>query len=151
MNVCERKIFKKRGVKNIAVWTTIVTDSIDSIHEERTHECTHENMLFHRWNVCISYHRIKNGQSNCKVFIRTTAYARHSVGYPDKIPPEKIHLNAVEHEPVPTRVLNHNASEASYKPKQRSYRKTKLIFLYFFQGDFSRGYFVGGIYPGTIQ
>ena len=35
-------------------------------------------------------------------------------------------LNAVEHEPVPTRVLNPNASEASYKLKQRSYRKTNL-------------------------
>merc|ERR1719154_760440 len=35
-------------------------------------------------------------------------------------------LNAVEREPVPTRVLNPNVSEASYKPKQRSYRKTKL-------------------------
>ena len=31
-------------------------------------------------------------------------------------------FNAVEREPVPTRVLNPNASEASYKPKQRSYR-----------------------------
>ena len=28
------------------------------------------------------------------------------------------------HEPVPTRVLNPNASEASFKLKQRSYRKT---------------------------
>ena len=27
-------------------------------------------------------------------------------------------LNAVEHESVPTRVLNPNASEASYKPEQ---------------------------------
>ena len=35
-------------------------------------------------------------------------------------------MNAVEREPVPTRVLNPNASEASCKPKQRSYRKTKL-------------------------
>jgi len=35
-------------------------------------------------------------------------------------------LNAVEREPVPTRVLNPNASEASYKPKQRTYWKTKL-------------------------
>ena len=35
-------------------------------------------------------------------------------------------MNAVEHEPVPTRVLNPNASEASYKPKQRSYRKTTI-------------------------
>ena len=35
-------------------------------------------------------------------------------------------MNAVEREPVPTRVLNPNASEASYKPKQRSYRKTNL-------------------------
>ena len=53
--------------------------------------------------------------------------------FPDKIPPEKkspgknpsekIPLNTVEREPVPTRVLNPNASEASFKPKQRSYRK----------------------------
>ena len=35
-------------------------------------------------------------------------------------------MNAVEREPVPTRVLNPNASEASYKPKQRSYRKTNI-------------------------
>ena len=35
-------------------------------------------------------------------------------------------MNAVEREPVPTRVLNPHASEASYKQKQRSYRKTKL-------------------------
>ena len=33
-------------------------------------------------------------------------------------------MNAVEREPVETRVLNPTASEASYKPKQRSYRKT---------------------------
>ena len=37
--------------------------------------------------------------------------------YPEKIPPKKS-LNAVEREPVETRVLNPNASEASYKPKQ---------------------------------
>ena len=36
------------------------------------------------------------------------------------------YLNAVEREPVPTRVLNPTASEVSYKPKQRSYGKTKL-------------------------
>ena len=35
-------------------------------------------------------------------------------------------LNAVEREPVQTRVLNPTVSEASYKRKQRSYRKTKL-------------------------
>ena len=51
-------------------------------------------------------------------------------------------LNAVEREPVSTRVLNPNASQASYKPKQRSYRKTKLeriIFLFtiFFGGILS--------------
>ena len=61
------------------------------------------------------------------------------IWYPDEIPPEKIPLNAVEREPVPTRVLNPNASETSYKLKQRSYRKTKLHF-------FSRG----GFYPGTF-
>ena len=62
------------------------------------------------------------------------------IGYPDKIPPtkippeknppEKISLNAVEREPVETKVLNPNASEASYKPKQRSYRN---IFFNIFQ------------------
>ena len=35
-------------------------------------------------------------------------------------------MNAVEREPVETRVLNPTASEASYKPKQRSYRKINL-------------------------
>ena len=35
-------------------------------------------------------------------------------------------LNAVESELVPTRVLSPTASEASYKPKQRSYWKTNL-------------------------
>ena len=35
-------------------------------------------------------------------------------------------MNAVEREPVETRVLNPTASEVSYKPKQRSYRRTNL-------------------------
>ena len=35
-------------------------------------------------------------------------------------------MNAVEREPVETRVLNPTASEASYKPKQRSCRTTNL-------------------------
>ena len=61
--------------------------------------------------------------------------------------PEKIPLNAVEREPVPTRVLNPNASEASYKPKQRIYRKTKLkkdyfFICIFFREDFGRGDFI---------
>ena len=43
--------------------------------------------------------------------------------HPEKNPPEKIPLNAVEREPVPTRVLNPNTSKASYKSKQRSYGK----------------------------
>jgi len=49
--------------------------------------------------------------------------------------PKKILLNVVEREPVPTRVLNPNAS---YKPKQRIYRKTKLNFFLW----------RGGFYPG---
>ena len=49
---------------------------------------------------------------------------------PGKNPPENIPLNDVEREPVETRVLNPNASEASYKPKQRSYRKPKLKFFF---------------------
>ena len=35
-------------------------------------------------------------------------------------------MNAYEREPDETRDLNPTASEASYKPKQRSYRKTNL-------------------------
>ena len=35
-------------------------------------------------------------------------------------------LNDVERQPVPTRVLIPIANEASYKPKQRSYRKKNL-------------------------
>ena len=59
-------------------------------------------------------------------------------------------MNAVEREPVPTRVLNPNASEASHKLKQRSYRKMKLNFLKFYFGYFGREDFVGGgFYPGT--
>ena len=55
-------------------------------------------------------------------------------------------LNAVEREPVETRVLNPNASEASYKPKQRSYKKTKLKkIIFFFSEEFGQGDFVGGI------
>ena len=65
---------------------------------------------------------------------------------PEKNPPEKILLNAVEREPVPTRVLNPNASEASYKPKQRRYRKTKLNFLFFIIIFFS-----GRFLPRTCQ
>ena len=57
---------------------------------------------------------------------------------PEKVRNEKIPLKAVEREPVETRVINPNASEASYKPKQRSYRKTELHF-----------FFLGGFYPGT--
>ena len=62
---------------------------------------------------------------------------------PGKNPPGKIPLNAVEREPVETRVLNPNASEASYKPKQRSYKKTKLKKIIFL-------FFSGGFYPGTL-
>ena len=54
-------------------------------------------------------------------------------------------MNAVEREPVETRVLNPTAREASYKPKQRSYRKTKLkklFLLLFFFGGFCRGDFI---------
>ena len=58
-------------------------------------------------------------------------------------------LYAVEHEPVPTRVLNPNASEASYKPKKRSYRKTKLKF--FHSSFFSGWFWSGGFYPGTPE
>ena len=39
-------------------------------------------------------------------------------------------MDAVEREPVETRVLNPTASEASYKPKQRSYRTMNLNFFF---------------------
>ena len=47
-------------------------------------------------------------------------------------------MNTVEREPVPTRVFNPTASEASYKPKQRSYGKTKLKKIIIW-GDYSTG------------
>ena len=58
-------------------------------------------------------------------------------------------LNAVEREPVESLVLNPTASEATYKPKQRSYRKMKLIF-FFFGGILVGGILSGGFYPGTL-
>ena len=64
-----------------------------------------------------------------------------------------IPLNAVEREPVETIVLNPNASEVSYKPEQRSYRKTKLkkyIYIFFFGGILVGGILSGGFYPGTL-
>ena len=61
-------------------------------------------------------------------------------------------LNAVEREPVSSRVLNLNASEASYKPKQRSYRKKKQKKLItFFLGILVRGFLSGGFHPGTVE
>ena len=61
-------------------------------------------------------------------------------------------LNAVVCKPVETRVLNPNASEASYKPEQRGYRKTKLkkkLFLFCFVRILIGGILSGGFYPGT--
>ena len=48
---------------------------------------------------------------------------------------KSLRKNAVERKHVSTRVLNPNASEVSYKPKQRSYRKT-----------WGGGIFRGGVY-----
>ena len=47
-------------------------------------------------------------------------------------------------EPVPTRVLNPNANEASYKPKQRIYRKT------WGGGNFQRGVYLEPILQRVI-
>ena len=55
--------------------------------------------------------------------------------------------NAVESDPAETRVLNRTANVATYKPKQRSYRKKEAkknhfyIFI-FLRGDFGRGDFI---------
>ena len=57
-------------------------------------------------------------------------------------------MNAVERKPVPTRVLNPNASESSYKPEQCR-RGTLLGGIYrggTFRGLFSRG----GVYLETL-
>ena len=59
-----------------------------------------------------------------RLFLKIKNFESSLIGYPDEIP-----LNAVEPEPVPTGVLNPNASEANYKPKQRTYRETKLKLL----------------------
>ena len=67
---------------------------------------------------------------------------------PRLFPPGKFHPNEAWlceicrwREPVETRVLNPNANEASYKPKQRSYKKMK-VHIFFFHGDFGRGDFI---------
>ena len=84
--------------------------------------------------------------------------AHHFQRYPDKTLPEKIPpKNPFEWRWVRTcsdRVLNPIASEASYKPKQRSNRKTKLkknIYIFFFRGDFSRGDFIWEPFPTYLQ
>ena len=76
------------------------------------------------------------------------AYASGAVS--GKNPPEKMFLNAVEREPVPTRVLNPNASSSKQRrSKQGSYRKMKLNFLNISIYFFFRGDFVGGILSGN--
>ena len=99
-------------------------------------------MRYQKWRV---YHKTGKGHFGAAVWappIRHWTTGRRAVSVPDisALFPNFIlffelwrknneagnSLNAVEREPVPTSVLNSNASEASYKPKQRSYRKTKL-------------------------
>ena len=58
-------------------------------------------------------------------------------------------MNAVEREPIPTRVLNPNASEASYKPKQRMLQKNEAKKNIFLGGILVGGILSGGFYPGT--
>ena len=61
-------------------------------------------------------------------------------------------LNAVEHEPISTRVLNPNSSEANYKPKQRSYRKNEATFFFggiLVGGILPEGFCRGGFYPDS--
>ena len=61
--------------------------------------------------------------------------------------PRKFSLNAVQHKPVPTRVLNLNASKSSYKLKQRIKKK---LCIFFFGGIFSGAILSGGFYSGTV-
>ena len=49
-------------------------------------------------------------------------------------------------EPVPTRVLNPNASDVSYKPKQRSYKPENIRF---FRGEYTAVERSGGNFPGS--
>ena len=46
-------------------------------------------------------------------------------------------MNAVERGPIPTRVLNPNASEASNKSKQRSYGKNEAIKIIQFKKNYN--------------
>ena len=92
-------------------------------------------MVKSTWEIWNRLNREKNQISDFSDF--------YFLSYAEKNSETGISFNVVEREPVETRVLNPTASEASYKPKQRSYRKTKLIF-FFFRVDFGRGDFVGG-------
>ena len=73
--------------------------------------------------------RFGAGQLGAVPFRRRT-FRRHFLiflyfsNYEEKKNEADYFLNAFERKPVETRVLNPTASEASYKPKQRSYRKT---------------------------
>ena len=58
-------------------------------------------------------------------------------------------MNVVECKPVPTRVLNPKAGEASYKPKQRSYKSKKYSV---FSGGNIPGWNVpGGVFRGEVH
>ena len=87
------------------------------------------------------------GHLNVRISARSHVENGNRINSPRQKSPRKKfpRKNAVEREPVETRVLNPNASEASYKPKQRSYTKTKLHYFSFFSG----GFWSGGFYPGT--
>ena len=92
------------------------------------------------------------GHLNVRISARSHVENGNRINSPRQKSPRKKfpRKNAVEREPVETRVLNPNASEASYKAKQRSYRKTKLRIFFFFFGKILVGAILsGGFYPGT--
>ena len=92
--------------------------------------------------------RLKWTKSQCWMCWLLTRDGGNRIKSPRKKSPRK---NPFECRSAPTcwdyRFLNPNANEASYKPKQRSCRKTKLKLLLFF---FFGWILSGGFYPGTL-
>ena len=95
-----------------------------------TFEIKIQKVVKSTWKIWNRLNRKKNQISDFSDFY-FSSYAEKQCG--------RQFWNAVEREPVETRALNPTASKASYKPKQRSYRKTWGG--YFLEGSIPRPQF----------
>ena len=90
-----------------------------------------EKIIFHlgvegHFGAAVTAPPIQRWTTRRQTFRRRFLIFIYFLSYEEKSNEAGDFLNAVEREPAETRVLNPTASEASYKPKQRSYRTTNL-------------------------